>query len=127
MLVLGIHLELGLGLGSELGPVPNLIHLFFAEQIKVALGLDRCRLQFVGAAPVTMETLKYFQSINIPLYELYGMSESTGAQTVSIQGHIISGSCGVTLDGMETKIVNQDQDGNGEVGIQGSFKKLSHC
>ena len=81
----------------------------------MALGLDRCRLSFVGAAPVTMETLRYFQSINIPLYELYGMSECSGPQTVSIPGHIRSGSCGVAIDGCEMKVINEDEEGNGEV------------
>lgn len=81
----------------------------------MALGLDRCRLCFVGAAPVTMETLRYFQSINVPLYELYGMSECSGPMTVSIPGHIISGSCGIAMDGMEMKIINEDEEGNGEV------------
>lgn len=63
-----------------------------------------------------MDTLKYFQSINIPLYELYGMSECSGPHTVSIPGHLRSGSCGIVLDGMEIKILNPDDDGNGEVG-----------
>ena len=72
-------------------------------------------MQFVGAAPVTMETLRYFQSINLPLYELYGMSECTGPQTISIAGHVVTGSCGITLSGVETKIANQDEVGNGEV------------
>ena len=77
--------------------------------------MDRCRLAVVGAAPVTMETLRYFQSINIPLYELFGMSECSGPMTVSIPGHVKSGSCGIAMDGTEMKIINEDEDGNGEV------------
>lgn len=85
------------------------------NQIRAALGMDRCRLAVVGAAPVTMETLRYFQSINIPLYELFGMSECSGPMTVSIPGHVVSGSCGIAMDGTEMKIINEDEDGNGEV------------
>lgn len=88
---------------------------FFFPQVRIALGLDRCPLCFVGAAPVTMETLNYFQSINVPLYELYGMSETSGPHTVSIPGHLISGSCGVTMGGVEMKIADKDEEGNGEV------------
>jgi len=77
--------------------------------------MDRCRLAVVGAAPVTMETLRYFQSINIPLYELFGMSECSGPMTVSIPGHVVSGSCGIAMDGTEMKIINEDEEGNGEV------------
>lgn len=88
------------------------------SQIRVALGLDRCRLCFVGAAPVTMQTLQYFQSINIPLNEIFGMSECSGPQTVSVPGRVISGSCGMAVDGCEMKVANEDEEGNGEVVYQ---------
>ncbi|XP_068722136.1 long-chain-fatty-acid--CoA ligase ACSBG2-like isoform X1 [Montipora capricornis] len=88
------------------------------QQIRVALGLDRCKMAFVGAAPVTMQTLRHFQSINIPLYELFGMSESGGPHTISVPGHALSGSCGMALEGMETKVTS-DEDGNGELCLQG--------
>ena len=94
----------------------------------MAIGLDRCRLCFTGAAPVTMDTLKYFQSINIPLYELYGMSECSGPQTVSIPGHLKTGSCGVSIGGCEMKILNADADGNGEVSVLSlDFKPFLFC
>ena len=82
------------------------------------LGLDQCKLQVVGAAPVTLETLRYFQSVNIPLCELYGMSESTGPHTVSLMPNKVrTGSCGVLVDGFEMKIANKDEDGSGEVSL----------
>ncbi|XP_048584114.1 long-chain-fatty-acid--CoA ligase ACSBG2 isoform X2 [Nematostella vectensis] len=89
------------------------------KKIKVSLGLDRCWGQFVAAAPVTMETLCYFQSINIPLYELYGMSECSGPLTISIPGHVLSGSCGIKMEGTEMKIDKPDEDGNGELCMRG--------
>ena len=95
----------------------NLSFFFFVNQIRLALGLDRCRLCVVGAAPVTLETIRYFQSINIPLFELYGMSESTGPATISIPGNVKAGSCGVAFDGVEVKIHNKDEEGNGEVSL----------
>ena len=85
------------------------------SKVRVALGLDRCRLCFVGAAPVTMETLRYFQSINIPLFELFGMSETSGPHSMSIPGHLVSGSCGIAMEGVKMKIADEDDDGNGEV------------
>lgn len=102
--------------GSERDP-PISHFFFFVNQIRLALGLDRCRLCVVGAAPVTLETIRYFQSINIPLFELYGMSESTGPATISIPGHVKAGSCGVAFDGVEVKIHNKDEEGNGEVSL----------
>lgn len=57
-------------------------HLVFKNVLK-ALGLDRCRAFFTGAAPITKDTLEYFMSLHIPIFELYGMSESTGPHTIS--------------------------------------------
>ena len=54
------------------------------KKVRQALGLDRCKACFTGAAPMTRETLEYFMSLNLPLLELYGMSESSGPHTVSL-------------------------------------------
>lgn len=54
------------------------------KKVRKALGLDRCNKCYTGAAPITKDTLEFFLSLDIPLYELYGMSESTGPHTVSI-------------------------------------------
>ena len=48
------------------------------KKIQVALGLDRCTRFGSGAAPITKETLDYFASLNMPLLEVYGMSECSG-------------------------------------------------
>lgn len=53
------------------------------KNVRKALGLDRCRACYTGAAPITKDTLEYFMSLYIPIFELYGMSESTGPHTVS--------------------------------------------
>lgn len=53
------------------------------KRVRKALGLDQCTKCFTGAAPITKETLEYLMSLDIPVYELYGMSESTGPHTVS--------------------------------------------
>lgn len=53
------------------------------KKVRAALGLDRCKICFTGAAPITKDTLEYFMSLNIPLMEIYGMSESSGPHTVS--------------------------------------------
>lgn len=53
------------------------------KKVRAALGLDRCKTFFTGAAPITMDTLEYFMSLNMPMMELYGMSESSGPHTIS--------------------------------------------
>lgn len=53
------------------------------KKVHAALGLDRCRISATGAAPISKETLNYFMSLNIPIMEMYGMSESSGPHYVS--------------------------------------------
>ena len=48
------------------------------KKVKKLLGLDRCRIFGSAAAPIMKETLDFFASLDIPLDEVYGMSESTG-------------------------------------------------
>uniref|UniRef100_A0A8C7ZVP1 long-chain-fatty-acid--CoA ligase n=1 Tax=Oryzias sinensis TaxID=183150 RepID=A0A8C7ZVP1_9TELE len=84
------------------------------QKVRAALGLDRCRYCFTGAAPITKDTLEYFLSLNIPVKELYGMSESSGPHTVSIDEYRI-GSCGKVIPGSKIKLNNPDEEGNGEV------------
>lgn len=58
-------------------------HLVY-NKVRKAIGLDRCTKCYTGAAPITRETLEFFLSLNIPVLELYGMSESTGPHTISL-------------------------------------------
>lgn len=56
----------------------SLANLLVFKNIKKALGFDRCETLLTGAAPIMRETMEYFMSIDLPLIELYGMSECTG-------------------------------------------------
>uniref|UniRef100_A0A4W6EDE8 long-chain-fatty-acid--CoA ligase n=1 Tax=Lates calcarifer TaxID=8187 RepID=A0A4W6EDE8_LATCA len=85
------------------------------KKVRAALGLDRCKTCFTGAAPITRETLEYFMSLNLPLMELYGMSESSGPHTVSVNNAYCITSCGKVMPGCKTRLDNPDKDGNGEI------------
>lgn len=52
------------------------------KRIKKALGLDRVRIFLYGAAPLRQSTVDYFASLDIPLLNCYGLTETTGAQTL---------------------------------------------
>jgi len=58
-------------------------------------------------------------SLYIPIYEIYGMSECTGPQTVNIPGKHKTGTCGPKLEGSDMKIADPDKDGNGEICYRG--------
>ncbi|KAJ7421600.1 Long-chain-fatty-acid--CoA ligase ACSBG2 [Willisornis vidua] len=88
-------------------------------KVRKALGLDRCTKCYTGAAPITRETLEFFLSLNIPVLELYGMSESSGPHTVSVPHSFRLSSCGKELTGCRTLIHKPDRDGIGEICFSG--------
>lgn len=103
----------GIGLSHGLhGNHPILFPLaekIIFSKVKAALGLDRCRLQATAAAPIGRETLEYFLSLNIPLYEFYGMSECCGPTTVSFKGQYVLGKTGRCIEGAEVRIADDGE------------------
>ncbi len=80
------------------------------NKIKEALGLDAAKGCFSAAAPIAPETLYYFASLDIPVYEVFGQSECTGPHTVSNEHQWKIGYCGRPLLGTETMIVPGNQE-----------------
>nr|XP_033792808.1 long-chain-fatty-acid--CoA ligase ACSBG2-like isoform X2 [Geotrypetes seraphini]XP_033792818.1 long-chain-fatty-acid--CoA ligase ACSBG2-like isoform X2 [Geotrypetes seraphini]XP_033792826.1 long-chain-fatty-acid--CoA ligase ACSBG2-like isoform X2 [Geotrypetes seraphini] len=93
----------------------TLAHYVVLRKIQEVVGLDRCHICNIGAAPTSKDIFDYFMSINLPLHELYGMSESTGAHVVSTSNSFLIPSCGKELLGCKIRIDKPDKDGNGEV------------
>jgi long-subunit acyl-CoA synthetase (AMP-forming) len=84
------------------------------SKVRERLGLDRCRFALTGAAPISKDTLEFFLSLGIPLYEVYGMSECTGPATQSLPSAYHTGTVGKVLDGAEIKIAD-----DGEILVRG--------
>jgi long-chain-fatty-acid--CoA ligase ACSBG len=61
----------------------KLANFLILKRIKQALGLDQTAMFFYGAAPLKATSVEYFSSLNIPLMNLYGLSETTGSTVVS--------------------------------------------
>lgn len=92
------------------------------KKVRVNLGLSECRLMYTGAAPIAHATLEYFGSLDMPILELYGMSECTGPATVSKPGYFKVGSTGPALEGVEVRIHHvegRDKAGEGEIIYRG--------
>nr|XP_034973813.1 long-chain-fatty-acid--CoA ligase ACSBG2 isoform X1 [Zootoca vivipara] len=89
------------------------------KKVRKQLGLDRCTKCYTGAAPITKDTLEYFLSLDIRIYELYGMSESSGPHTVSHPSAYKLGSCGKEITGCKTMLFRPDNEGIGEVCFSG--------
>jgi len=54
------------------------------SKVREKLGFDRCKLFISTAAPISRDTLEFFHSLDVPITEVYGMSECTGPGTVSL-------------------------------------------
>lgn len=89
------------------------------KKVRVALGLDRCNYCFTGAAPIMRDTLDFFLSLDIPLLELYGMSECSAPHTISLAEKFRIGSVGIEFPGATTKLDGADKEGNGEICMSG--------
>ncbi|XP_019954091.1 long-chain-fatty-acid--CoA ligase ACSBG2 [Paralichthys olivaceus] len=103
---------------GAVGRAPVSYHIakkFVFKKVRKALGLDRCTKCYTGAAPITKDTLEFFLSLDIPLYELYGMSESTGPHTISLPEAFKLTSCGKEIPGAKTKLHKIDEEGNTEI------------
>ena len=100
--------------GKKPPMISSLVTNKLLSKAREKLGLDRSIMQFSGAAPISRDTLDYFASVGIPIYEAYGMSETSGAATVSQPGCAKPGTVGVALNGSEVKIAD-----DGEVLMRG--------
>jgi long-chain acyl-CoA synthetase len=76
--------------------------------VRAAIGLDDCRRAFSGAAPIPTAVLEFLASVGLPVYEVWGLSETTGAATVSTPEVFRLGAVGRPGPGIE---VREAEDG----------------
>eukprot|EP00178_Gracilaria_changii_P025332 TRINITY_DN78098_c0_g1_i1.p1 TRINITY_DN78098_c0_g1~~TRINITY_DN78098_c0_g1_i1.p1 ORF type:complete len:628 (+),score=111.28 TRINITY_DN78098_c0_g1_i1:318-2201(+) len=96
----------------------NLARLLVFDNVRKALGLDRCRMLFNAAAPLQKTTEAYFKSLDLRIHDIYGMSEGTGPLTANY-GRYKAGTSGRVIPGVEVKAINQDETGEGELCFRG--------
>jgi long-chain-fatty-acid--CoA ligase ACSBG len=80
------------------------------SKIKEALGLDQAKYCYSAAAPITVETVEYFASLDIHIFEVFGQSECTGPHTVSSPLAWKIGYCGRPMPGTETIIAPETNE-----------------
>ena len=90
-------------------------HLVFSK-IRTGLGLDELKLAISAAAPISPDLLMFFRGIGIPVYELYGMTESSGPGTTNRSGANRIGSVGRAMPGVEATTTD-----DGEVLMRGGL------
>jgi len=97
----------------------SVANLLILSNIKKALGLDQSNAFFFGAAPLKKTSIDYFSSLDMVLFNVYGMSETTGAATINTFSNFRLDRCGQSMPGMDLKIANPDENGEGEILMRG--------
>jgi len=99
------------------GPMlAGLLDKIVLSKVREGLGMEEVDLAITAAAPINPDLIKFFLSIGIPLYEVYGMSENTGPATVTLPGSVKVGSVGKALPGVEVELGE-----DGELMIRGGI------
>ncbi len=85
------------------------------SKVRGEMGLDDLTIAVTAAAPIDPSVIYFFNAIGVPLYELYGMSETTGPATTNRPGMQNKvGTVGPALPGVEVEIAD-----DGEVLMRG--------
>ena len=99
-------------------PVPwgwTIANALVLDKVKERIGFNESKLLLVGAAPIHRDVLEHFMKYNIPVLELYGMSEDTGPAALNTLANWRLGSVGKPLVGTKIKLDNVDENEEGEV------------
>jgi long-chain acyl-CoA synthetase len=93
---------------------------WLAETILMKALRDRLGFSFLnsaatGGAAMGPDTFRFFQTIGVPLRQLYGQTELCGAYTVHNEDDIDYDSVGFAFDCAQVKVINADKEGVGEV------------
>jgi long-chain acyl-CoA synthetase len=80
------------------------------------LGLDRCRIAFTGAAPISPDLIRWYLALGIDMHEVYGQTENCGVATLMPMERIKLGSVGKAVSWGEVAV-----SPDGEILIRGDF------
>ncbi len=92
-----------------------LAELLLMKALRDRLGFSYLKSAATGGAALGPDTFRFFQTIGVPLRQLYGQTELCGAYTVHKADDIDYDSVGVAFDCAEVKVINTDNEGVGEV------------
>jgi long-chain acyl-CoA synthetase len=86
------------------------------RNIRIAMGIDRCRALFTGAAPIAPDLIRWYLALGMNMYEVYGQTENTGLATAMPADAIKLGTVGKAVPYGEVRL-----SAEGEILIRGDF------
>ncbi|MCW2737607.1 AMP-dependent synthetase/ligase [Nocardioides sp.] len=72
--------------------------------LRLLLGLDQVQWAASAAAPMPLEVAKFMGGLGLKVYDVYGMTETTGAFTSNGPDHFKLGTVGVPNPGIEVRL-----------------------
>jgi len=83
--------------------------------VRKSLGIDQARFLLSGAAPISPKILRWFFALGVPMFEIWGMTETCGGSSANYPGFIKLGSIGIAAPHNEMKL----DPATGEILIRG--------
>jgi long-chain acyl-CoA synthetase len=82
------------------------------SKVRARMG-GRVRAMISGAAPLRRELAEFFFSVGLPVYEGYGLTETSPVVAVNYPGHVKLGTVGPVIPGVEVRLgeVIEDEEG----------------
>ena len=103
-----LYSKFGSGALSILSGMP-VIGGVLKKAARKAVGMKNVRFAVTGAAPINPDILKFFHEFGIPIYEGYGMTETTAGATLGHGAANRIGSVGKPFSGTELKLAEDGE------------------
>ena len=94
-------------------------------QIRTAFG-GEIKTIVTGGAPINQDIVEFFEGMGISVLNGYGITECAPLISVNRSRHVVKGSVGTVLDMDDVKIIDPNEDGEGEICVKGPNVMLGY-
>lgn len=94
-----------------------LLRVTVFNNLLASIGLDRTWIAMTGGASISPSVILFFRALGVPIYQIYGMTESSGASHAQSKTMSRLGWCGPLLPGVVEQRVLED----GELQLRGQI------
>lgn len=86
-----------------------LLDVAVLKNVRILLGIDRCRWLSTAAAPIAPDLIEWYWALGRPMYEVYGQTECTGIATANLPDAVRLGSIGTATPGTDVVLSEQNE------------------
>lgn len=89
------------------------------KRVREQLGLEKLKYLISGGASLSRWISKEYELMGFPIFQGYGLSETSPVVSVNLPGKCKNESVGPPFPGVEIKILEPDPNGIGEIAVKG--------